>query len=109
MSHLRMHATSWLVATSWSGGTACSQAAVTSGHRVENGHPGGGWIGLGISPLIWMRRSGWARTRGVDATRASLYGWRGLEKNASALQASITRPRYITITRSATWRTTERS
>src|SRR5581483_881224 len=95
-----------------------------TGQRGWNRQPVGGFAGSGTSPGRSTGRtpapallaSGGrppappdSGSRGIAPTRASVYGWRGFAHTVSVSPVSTIRPRYMTATRSATWRTTARS
>ena len=72
-------------------------------HLVWNGHPEGGFIGLGISP------SSVAETSEEAAKRAFVYGCAIASRISSVLPSSTIEPRYITAMRSAIYETTFKS
>src|SRR5690606_18803944 len=95
--------------TSDSAGTTVEHGSNTSGQRVWKRQPGGGSIGDGTSPSSGTGFRG-ARGSGTGLAESSarVYGWRGASNKSSAEATSTSLPRYITATRSATWRTTFR-
>ena len=94
-----MHAASCPAPTGMSGGTTSAQAAIACGQRVRKTQPEGGASGDGSSPASAVRAARAsaaspraAPIRGVLASRARLYGWRGAVKSAAFGARSITRP-----------------
>jgi quinoprotein glucose dehydrogenase len=67
IEELRMHAAWWSVPTEISSGSATSQSSIASGHRGENGHPGGSAASDGGAPGIGTSRAPCAASRrGTD-------------------------------------------
>ena len=92
------------------GGAVVAQISVAFQQRVRNRQPDGGLSGDGTSPLSRMRSLRCALSSfGAADISAAVYGWLGRSKTASVGPFSMIRPRYMTETRSATWRTTDRS
>ena len=76
------------------------------------GSPTAGSTGDGTSPVSTIRlrwRSTFGFGTGTADSRACVYGCAGRSYTSSRLPISTILPRYITATRSAMWRTTERS
>ena len=88
-----------------------AQTSVAFQQRVRNRQPDGGFerrghLALEQDPLACAAR---ASSFGAADISAAVYGWLGRSKTASVGPVSMIRPRYITATRSATCRTTDRS
>ena len=80
------------------------------GQRVRNTQPDGGLAGLGGSPGRRMRLRRLAgSSSGTADSNACVYGCRGALNTCDTGPVSMTRPRYITATRSHRLRTTARS
>ena len=80
--------------------------------RVRKRQPDGGSAGLGRSPCRTMRRrcrSFRGSGSGIAESSACVYGCAGRSNTSSTSPISTIRPRYITATRSAMCRTTDRS
>src|SRR5262249_15056889 len=106
----RWHATRWAGPSARSTGGSTRQRASAMGQRGWNRHPGGIDRGLGGSPdRTGGRQVAVGSGGGTDAWSTCAYGWRGRSKSVSVGASSTIWPRYMTATRSATWRTTPRS
>jgi len=87
-------------------------ASTAIGQRVWNTQPAGGVNGLGMSPrstILSRWRSILGFGSGTADKRACVYGWSGLLYNSSGSPTSTILPKYITITLSLMWRTTDKS
>src|SRR6516164_7509646 len=88
--------TAWQATPSISDGASLRHRSKASGHRGLKAHPGGGSIGLGISPLTGIRwRPDIARS-GTAPSNIFVYGIRGEAKSSRPSAISTMRPRYIT-------------
>ena len=85
-----------------SGGSSVRHRSVARLHRGANRHPGGGSDRSGGSPPMLSSRCllSWS-SRGIDASRAWVYGWRMCRNRVPVSVASTIRPAYMTWTRSA--------
>ena len=93
-----------------SGGSSVLQSGgCASAHRGWKRQPFGRSIGLGGSPTTpGAPEARPGTSRGTAWTSPRVYGWRGLSSSSFVSAVSTIRPRYITATRSQTWRTTAR-
>ena len=89
-----------------------SSSSLNFGQRVWNGHPGGGAAGDGRSPsskMRWRLCSLDGSGTGMADNKPWVYGCIGWSKTSETSPNSTMRPRYMTATRLAMWRTTDRS
>src|SRR5256885_1693814 len=91
-----------------SAGSSVEQSgSCASGQRGWNRQPVGRSTGLGGSPTTPTASDTRPGTsRGTAMSRPRVYGWRGFVKSSFVSAVSTIRPRYMTATRSQTWRTT---
>ena len=89
-----MHAAACAAPTGSSGGTTSAQRAMAYGQRVRKTQPDGGASGDGSSPASALRAARAsaaspraASTRGVLASSARVYGWRGVANSVGLRRA----------------------
>src|SRR5262249_22192641 len=105
----KKHRTKCPGASGSSGGPSARQPSWTRGQRSWNLQPGGrAWSG-GTMPGISDKRSPESSSRGTDARRPAVYGWRGAARSSAVGAASTMRPAYMTTTSSQVSATTPRS
>ena len=93
-----------------SSGFSCVHRSMGRKQRPAKLQPGGTSTAVGTSPVSLIRRDAAPRcSAGTDDSSAWVYGCSGLSKSSAAGAISTILPRYITATRSATWRTTDMS
>ena len=85
-------------------GSGCERRSPTAARAATAARP----RARSVRPAPAPPRRARASTRGVLASSARVYGWRGAAKSAAFGARSMTRPRYITITSSAISSTTAR-
>ena len=83
---------------------------VSASQALQRGwkeQPVGGFSGFGTSPCTGARGP-LMRMSGMASSSMRVYGWRGVAEQLGLGRQLHQRPRYITPTSSATWRTTAR-